>query len=277
MSKNMKYFMLYVILPQLIFWSIVGHAFFIGNPTRLVNIKQPTYAKILPKATPKSPKAFRNQMLRIAIIDTGWNPIEGMPDYMYLKLCKSGHFDFNQNKAEVGHTENLHGTVVGAIIAAELRDINYCAVIYNVDVDGRPSLANMIKAFNMASNEGLVAVNVSIEGISHDYLEKRALEKLTSKGTVVFVAAGNRGVNLSEHCSSYPGCYKVPNVVVVGATGIDDYEHRAGYSNYGQEVTVWYPGSILFAGERVNGTSFAAPRALADFVFSFVSLQQLDK
>ncbi len=155
--------------------------------------------------------------------------------------------------------------------------MNYCAVIYQVDTEEGIKVANMAKAYSKASREGITAVNISIEGIGHNFIEKLALEDLTSRGVIVFIAAGNRSDNLSETCNSYPACYRVPNTVVVGASALEDPDHRAGYSNYGGLVTAWYPGAVTFGGEHMQGTSFAAPRALADFVYSLVTLPILTK
>jgi hypothetical protein len=215
---------------------------------------------------------FKTQMVKIAIIDTGYSAPPNMPDSLHIKLCKTGHYDFSTNTSTVGYSGSNHGTVVATIIASILRDVNYCAIIYQVDDGGEPSMKSMIKAYRMARHEGVVAVNLSIEGIDHDYTEALALKDLANSGATVFIAAGNRNLNMTQVCISYPSCYKLANTVVVGATGLDDNEHKAGYSNYGQEVTAWYPGSVIFNGVRQNGTSFAAPRALADFVYAFVSL-----
>lgn len=215
-------------------------------------------------------KAARSaQLLKIAIIDTGYNP-KLVPDGIAkLKLCSEGHYDFFTKRPVVNAT-HWHGTVTGSIIASFLRDVNYCAIIYQVADDAGISAENIAGALHMAAREGLTAINLSLEGTSFNSVERFAFYDVTSKGTIVFIAAGNRDKNLDIVCNSYPTCYHLPNTYIVGALS-DEGDSKAGYSNYGKEVNAWYQGSVEFGGQIMRGTSFAAPRALGDFVQSFSS------
>lgn len=207
--------------------------------------------------------AFAAEPVRIAIIDTGYDP-DIAP--VKLKLCKTGHYDFPSKKPQIGSV-HIHGTVIGSIIAAELKDVDYCAVIYQVfdEEDSLMSIQNATLAFRRAKKEKLIAINASFEGKLHSYKEHDAILELGE--VIVFAAAGNSNQDLDKTCNVYPACYEAPNVVVVGSVS-PDITQKALYSNYGTLVKVWYPGDVKFNGQWQSGTSFAAPRALADYVRS---------
>ena len=79
------------------------------------------------------------------------------------------------------------------------------------------------------------------------------------KQSLVLVAAGNSGELVKRSDTDIPG------VIYVGAaTG----EERAPYSNFGDGVDIFAPGSVLTFDnrgklERMNGTSFSAAIAAA--------------
>lgn len=243
-----------------------------------VNVKTLEYTKIsstTQRAALTEDTKLNNQLIKIAIIDTGYlTPPPGV-DIPALKLCDTGHFNFDTKKPEVGVGYIAHGTIIGSIIAAELKNVNYCAVIYQIQVKGMISSKEVTEALNMASKEGITAVNVSLEGREYSFYERLAFKNLSDKGTLIFTAAGNRRLDLNEQCSSYPSCYRLKNIIVVGAID-EESEFKTGYSNYGYKVAVWYRGDVIWNGQKIQGTSFAAPRALSDFVYSFAARQVED-
>ncbi len=210
------------------------------------------------------PQAKSGTVIKIAIIDTGYDKTLLDPDGVELHLCAKGHYDF-ATETSIVNSGNKHGTIVGTIIAEGLQDVEYCAVIYQVQGLLGITAENLTRAVQMAKKEGVFAVNISLEGINHAQRERMALYDLGDKGTAIFVAAGNRHQNLDEVCNSYPGCYKIPNMQIVGASD-ESMEFRAAYSNYGSRITSWYRGDFTLGGVQMQGTSFAAPRALADYV-----------
>jgi subtilisin family serine protease len=213
-------------------------------------------------------RAFKGEQIRIAIIDTGYNPLWTNEP---LKLCKKGHYDFLKDKAEVGYTEP-HGSIVASIIAEELRDVNYCAVIYQVMGPQGLNTRTIKAAFNKAKHEGLAAINLSLNGRAYSFMERRSMKAVADRGTMIFTAAGNERLDLNTFCNSFPACYPIPNMYVVGATERDN-EYPAPYSNYGKRVDIWMPGDYEIADQIVEGTSFAAPRALSDYVYSLYLVQ----
>jgi subtilisin family serine protease len=213
-------------------------------------------------------RTYKGQQIRIAIIDTGYSPRFGS---VPLKLCKTGHFDFMTSKPEVGSV-SPHGSIVGAIIAEELQDVNYCAVIYQVVGPEGLTATTVQKAFEKAKTSGIAAINLSLSGRAHSFAEKNAIKAVADRGTVIFAAAGNDQMDLGNFCNSFPACYSIPNMYVVGATEREN-SYPARYTNYGTKVTIWLPGDYEFQGQVVEGTSFAAPRALSDYVYSLYLIQ----
>jgi subtilisin family serine protease len=213
-------------------------------------------------------KAFKGQLIKIAIIDTGYNPMLATTK---LKLCKTGHFDTRTGRDAVGFN-GPHGTIVASIIAEELADINYCAVIYQVMGNDGITTNTIKQAFDRAKDSGFAAINLSVSGRVFSFYERRAIRAVADRGTMVFAAAGNDRINLDAFCSAFPACYGIPNMYVVGAT-IRNNEIPAPYSNYGKIVDIWLPGDFEWGTEVAEGTSFAAPRALADYVYSLHLLQ----
>lgn len=199
---------------------------------------------------------------KIAILDTGYDVARASTP---LKLCKTGHYEFRTNTPIVGFTQ-IHGTLVASIIAEQLKNINYCALIYQVETkDGHFLDQSLTRAVSMAIKEGANVVNMSYQGYTTSLKERFALERLSASGAITFEAAGNEGENLDYQCDAFPTCYGINNIFPVGA--IDpDTATRAKYSNHGKMIKLWFSGRATLNGDEYNGTSFAAPRALSDYI-----------
>lgn len=200
---------------------------------------------------------------KIAIIDTGYTGTK-------LKLCKTGHYDFMTNKPMVGFQtdQNIpHGQYVGDIIAEGLKDVDYCAIIFQMkDDEGFNRISNYVSALLRIYTYKVTAVNISLNGPGTSILEREAL-KLVAEKARVFVAAGNDHQNLDFECDAFPTCYKIPNVYPIGALAKDGTKARL--SNRGSVIKEWYPGNY----KDEFGTSFATPRALVNYVRSLSSAQ----
>ncbi len=201
---------------------------------------------------------------KIAILDTGYDiHAPGTK----LKLCKTGHFDFRSYRRTIDYTQS-HGTEVSSIIAERLKDVDYCAIIYQIEsVFGTFPDQNIIGALELANVAGVVAVNMSFVSSDPSIAEREALKRIASKGAKLFVAAGNDRKNLDYECDVFPACYDIPNLSAVGALDPLTGE-KASYSNRGSRIKLWYSGRYHAAGRSVNGTSLAVPRALSEYVLS---------
>lgn len=228
----------------------------------------------LPLNSPSSAPTINNKtdknVLKIAIIDTGYSAaLAKANNYEPLKLCDEGHYDYTAASDTVGFNQK-HGTIVGSIIAEKLKNVKYCALIYQVMVS--PVLVHrgaIGDALNKAYQAGAKYVNISLTGEVPDSFERAAIESfIANKNRFVFVAAGNESRNLDKRCNSFPACYSFPGFLyTVGAT---DYKNNhLSSSNYGNRVNLWYPGIMNWDNGLEFGTSFASPRALSDFAYDY--------
>jgi hypothetical protein len=199
------------------------------------------------------------EQVRIGVIDSGYT-YSGMANPVF---CKYGSLDLTTGKKEVGSDSSIHGSVVVDIIADFLHknDVDYCIVLVKLDVRQEEQFYSAIKGLKAAKVSYVNLTSVSEEW---SFLDRAAMSSLPE--ATFFVAAGNDQMNLNEFCNSFPSCYKLPNVHVVGA--LDKYFRRAFYSNYGAVVDMWFLGDFFHPIHRrlIQGTSFAAPRALARYV-----------
>lgn len=224
---------------------------------------------LITTTTDHAGKAPAKPLVKIGIIDTGYES-GGAQALATLKLCPTGHYDFYSEKPVVARTDK-HGTMVGTIIAETLQNVNYCAVIFQVVTkNGEITPETIARAVMRASKEHLQAVNVSLTGTAASFYEARAFKALSDSGARIFVAAGNDHRDLNFACQSYPACYQVKNIQIIGAL-TEDLEQPAQYSNHGGRVNLWYSGVYNDGFTHAQGTSFAAPRAAADYLLSLTS------
>ena len=222
-----------------------------------------------------SPNASPDPLFKIAIIDTGYDAaLAARVGAVPLKLCKTGSFDFITDLPVVAPGEHSHGTIVGSVIAQELQEVQYCAVIFRA-FGQRSGGASVIAAAILAANAvpGLKFVNISLVGDLPEPYEKLAAQAVTEAGLELFVAAGNEKTNLDIRCTSFPGCYGLKGVTMVGA--LDEFGNIAKYSNYGKVVSNWEQGGVLWGSETERGTSYASPKALGKRAFAYATAHGL--
>ncbi len=181
------------------------------------------------------------KQVRVAVIDSGYNGDR-------KHLCPDGHYDFIAGTPTVGRDQQGHGTNVVSAIIEYGEKANYCILVFKVfgkagkkGYGGRPDVpvehnGDIPKAIYMALNNGVKVINMSLDGEAPFETERAALIEARRQTALVFVAAGNSGLDLDIRCASYPACYKIPGVVVVGGetmwgkregnkgTIVDEYE-----------------------------------------------------
>ncbi len=212
------------------------------------------------KAHAGSPPSAARSVIKIAVIDTGFSQFENAA--VLVPLCKTGHYDFRTETETIGYDTYHHGTKMANIIATSANRTGYCLIIYNVNSSILSPLdtRSIVRAIYMATREKVKAINMSFTGSRPNRGEHRALWRANKRGIKLFVAAGNKQINLNKQCSVYPACYKfLSRMTVLGA--LDRFGHRASYSNYGRFLT-WYPGRL----QRTDGTSASTAFATGMFV-----------
>lgn len=126
-----------------------------------------------------------------------------------------------------------------------------------------PNLSGILKGYEAilyAARTGADVINCSWGGPGASPSEQDIINTAVELGAVVVVAAGNDG-SFIDLTPQYPANYD--NVVNVGASGPNDAV--AGFTNYGNSVTVYAPGSQILSTmpnnmySRQDGTSFSSP------------------
>lgn len=240
-----------------------------------------------------------SRVLSNPVSEWGWDYIDGMVDGNFLSkydgsgvdifvidsgvdssasnIKLAGLKDFtldvgtsNENKACL-----MHGNMVSSIIAGESFGVASKASVYSAKVftcgstgGSSDSVVKALEWVDEVRTEGKpTVVNMSFRSDYHSsYLP--IINKLADSGVIMVAAAGN--VN-QDACSYSP--VGLPNTIGVGA--LSNKFEKADYSNYGDCVDFWAPGSELLvkcsakAGYvcYASGTSLATP-----FVSSVIAL-----
>ncbi|CAO3668274.1 unnamed protein product [Rhizopus stolonifer] len=159
-----------------------------------------------------------------------------------------------------------HGTHVAAKIAGAEYGVSKAATVRSVKIlnklgDGSTStLLKGIEHVIQVAKPGKSLINLSLSG-PHSRLVDDALNTLVLKHNIpVFASAGNAG---TDACFFTPSSN--PNVFSVGAT--DQEDHVPRYSNVGECVSIYAPGSAIVSAyvggndssKSMDGTSMASP------------------
>lgn len=161
-----------------------------------------------------------------------------------------------------------HGTAVGGVIgAAGNNAAGVSGVCWNVSLmplrvgtmDGLDVFA-IAQAIAYATVKGAQVVNMSFGGAPSPMVATTITSAHAGSGGPVFVAAA---ANSNFYRIAYPAA--IPEVVAVGATGVDVPDAKAYFSSYGAHVDLMAPGENILttavggAYGSLSGTSLAAP------------------
>lgn len=196
----------------------------------------------------------------IAVIDTGVDPEE-----RDLKNKLVSGYDF-VNRDSGPWDDQGHGTRI-ALIAAAAADNGYggAGVAYDAQIMPLKALANtgsgthawIAKAIIWATDNGANVINLSIGGPYPSETLRDAVNYASRQGVLLVAAAGNESSNVPV----YPAAYDP--VLAVAGTSRD--QQRAGFSNWGDHVSVAAPGTNILvthggSHRAGSGTSLAAPQ-----------------
>jgi subtilisin family serine protease len=206
----------------------------------------------------------------IASIDTG---VEfAHPEFGFVTLVPG--WDWVDDDADPSDTDD-HGThTTGTMVGDNVGVAGVAGAAGNVTVyvyrvcgtNGCPTSA-IVNAIYDATNDGVVAMNLSLGGGSLSQSEADAIQYATDNGALVIASAGNDGTG-SVSC---PACD--PNAISVAAS--DWLDEQAYYTNYGPGLDITAPGGEMYSNttseagiwsavrggyEYFQGTSMAAPQ-----------------
>lgn len=186
--------------------------------------------------------------IKIAVIDTGLTPA--------IQTCPDGSYDFITDKPGVGIDTVGHGTAMAKIIKNFAGKKDFCLISYKV-FDGMNGNSIYIhRAIEMAIEDHVDIINMSLTGPEYDKGEYFALKKAVAAGIKIFIASGNDKKNLNKVCDTYPACYKGINFVVVGTSDIGTK------ANYGTVISQ----KEYFCSEHLCGTSISTAIATGKYI-----------
>lgn len=208
----------------------------------------------------------------VAILDTGatFNHEDLSGKYLL-------GYDFVNNDNDPTDDQG-HGTMVSGIIGANTNNSLGIAgaagsasllPVKVMDNNGSGTWSNVALGIIFAADKGAKVINMSLGGPTDSSTVKSAVDYAYNKGVVLVASAGN-----SNSAVEYPAAY--PNVISVSA--VDNYDEKAGFSNYGPEVDFTAPGYSIYTTKYNSsycfgsGTSFSAPfvSALAELIMTVI-------
>jgi subtilisin family serine protease len=161
-----------------------------------------------------------------------------------------------------GHGTHCAGTVAGTTYGIA-KEANLIAVRVLND-KGSGSYSGIIQGIDwVIANQSKTrrsTANLSLGGGFSEAIND-AVESAVTAGIVMNVAAGNDNKNACDYSPA-----SAPNAITVGAT--DNKDYRASYSNYGNCLDVFGPGTDITsswigsptATKTISGTSMATPQ-----------------
>lgn len=205
----------------------------------------------------------KTRPLKVAIIDTGL--MKDAISVLNNRPCKTGHLNIINGKDEIFEDTDGHGSMVTLALDKKLGKANVCYIIYSLNLTV-PAVPQFTRVFKHIRNSNIRVVITSLSVKSFNQSMKRAFKSILHRNRVFFFAAMNEGRNLDEFCNVYPQCFKMLDynrIFLIGSIKPDG--DREEYSNYGLLVGPYFPGTLPTGA---TGTSFAAPRAAADYIKS---------
>jgi len=165
-----------------------------------------------------------------------------------------------------GHGTHCAGTVGGSTVGVARYSRLVAVRVLNGQGSGTNSgvISGINYAANTARSRGVPSVASMSLGGGYNAAMNNAVASLVSSGVTTAVAAGNDNANA---CNYSPA--STPSAITVGATSTDasNRDIRSSFSNYGNCVDVFAPGSNIYscgitsnsAYATMSGTSMACP------------------
>jgi len=202
--------------------------------------------------------ASGGSQVHIASIDTGVeldHPEFGGPDGATVVAGYDYYSDDGDPSDTDDHGTHTTGTMVGktvGVASAAGAASNVTVHVYRVCGGGGCPTSAIVSAIYDATDDGVVAMNLSLGGASLAQSEADAIAYATAHGSLVIAAAGNDGTGTV----SCPACD--PNAISVAAT--DWMDEQAYYTNWGPGLDIAAPGGELYSNTTPESGIYSSIR-----------------
>lgn len=202
--------------------------------------------------------------MKVGVLDTG---IDATHSDLSGNVDALLSYDF-VNSQSGSIDDNGHGTEVAGVIGAQVNgagvfgsDPSANLVSLKVlDANGVGTTYDVLEAIAYAKANHIPVLNVSFGGTGNPVGNPvcEAITDAKNNGIITVVSAGNAN---QDTANTIPAA--CPDAVTVGA--IDQSGAKASFSNYGNTVDIYAPGTDIYTTARnngyttQNGTSFSAP------------------
>lgn len=201
----------------------------------------------------------------IAILDSG---VDGThPDLVPNLVAGYNAYDNNNDTSDVcGHGTAVAGSAAArsnngtgvAAVAGQARIMPIRIAYYDSAAASCYAYASTIaNGITWAADHGARVANVSYGPLAGNATIQNAAQYMKSKGGLVFISAGNNGIDENI----------VPSTTLIAVSATDASDAMTSWSSYGSFVSLSAPGAGIWTTSRGglyqawNGTSFAAPVA----------------
>jgi thermitase len=201
----------------------------------------------------------------IAILDSG---VDGShPDLVPNLVAGYNVYGNNTDTSDVcGHGTAVAGSAAArsnngtgvAGVAGQARIMPVRIAYYDSASGGCYAYSSTIaNGITWAADHGARIANVSYGPLAGNATIQSAASYMKSKGGLVFISAGNNGVD--ENIT--------PSTSLIAVSATDSYDNKASWSSYGSFVSLAAPGAGIWTTSKGssyggwNGTSFASPVA----------------
>lgn len=191
----------------------------------------------------------------VGIIDTG---IDLDHDFLKDRIIETGFNNSGSGKNNSEDDDDGHGTHVAGIVADNTTENVKIKAFKCMDENGNGKLSDVCLAVNAAVENDVDVINMSLGTRGSSELMEDTINNAIEQGIAVCVAAGNNGQNAKNYTPA-----NIENCISVGA--INESDQKPLWSNYGDAVDIWAPGSSIESAyndggyKSLSGTSMATP------------------
>ena len=230
--------------------------------------------------TPTAWNTTQGAGVTIAVLDSGIDMTH--PDLVANLIPGINLVDNNTNTSDVcGHGTAVAGTAAAATnngigvagIAGQAKILPIRIAFFDATANGCYTyLSTVASGINYAADAGARVANVSYGGLINSPSIQNAASYMKSKGGLVFVAAGNNGIDEGF----------APTTTMIPISATDSNDVKTSWSSYGNFVALAAPGAGIWTTSKGgiyqawNGTSFASPLAAGVAALVMAANRNLD-